>query len=473
MTRYLKGIVSLLLACAMSFYAYADEPAGNKPSPFIGAQVGTADRAAMIEAYKAERWEDVVRTGEVLTALPNMDGSVWAMLGVGYFSLGIYDKALHAFQQEALASGSNDQNLRNIAFSSIRLGVANGCELGHQALERIPDDAMLHNETGKLCLKQKQDALGIPHLQKAIELDPQKAIYITDLTQHYFRKKDNASAEVWTAKGIRNGHTISPLYINVTLACFRQEKHEDAIRWADEGFEKTHDPLLLYHKANALIALGKIGEAKAALEQSLEKGLMFSRYTLARVKMYDGCSDERYGSCGTAAPDACCDAEREALRLFGEAESDQVENENYEQYAAYYGLALILSGKFEQAEPLIRAVANEKKNFNQALFSAALAVAAWQSEPRDDAMARRYYDEAVQTDARFGRLEDMAIGLLVPPRAIQTLRAIADSQKVNMAAAKKSSACGCALRKPSAPTLPVLLAFFLAAWVALRVRRKV
>ena len=88
-------------------------------------------------------------------------------------------------------------------------------------------------------------------------------------------------------------------------------------------------------------------------------------------------------------------------------------------------------------------------------------------------MARRYYDEAVQTDARFGRLEDMPIGLLVPPRAIQTLRAIADSQKVDVAVAKKSSACGCALRKPSAPTLPVLLAFFLTAWVALLVRRKV
>ena len=472
MNRFIYILLTVIFTCTFVFSAYADDPKGS-PSLLVGASAGKVDKAAMLEAYKAQQWEQVVRIGEILTTTTGQsDGSVWAMLGVSYFSIANYEKALNAFQQEALAVGSNDQNLRNIAFCSIRLNKNNACELGKQAVERFPNDAMLHNEAGKVCLKQKKPEDAIPLLQKAIELEPKSAIYVTDLTQYYFNHKDNANAEIWTAKGIRNGLEMATLYINVTLACYRQEKYEEAIQWADEGVAKTRDPLLLYHKGRALIRLGRMEEAEATLNAALKEGVLFSQYLLAKVMMYNACSADQYATCATAKPDPCCQKETEALRLFAAAEEDQLANDTYEEYAAYYGLALILNGKFDQAEPLIRRVAKDKKNFTQALLSASLAIASWNMTPRDDAMARRYYDEAIQTSDVFADLDNEKwVQKLIPARAMATLHAIADSQKVTIPQkTKKPGGCGCDMNQT--PAAPGVWALLIAAAMAFLIRKR-
>ena len=473
MNRLITILLSICLLATFGASAYAQAPKGDTPSLLVGAPAEKVDKTAMLEAYKAQQWEQVVRIGEILTTTSHTtDGSVWAMLGVSYFSIGNYEKALNAFQQEALNVGSNDQNLRNIAFCSIRLKKSNACELGKQATERFPQDAMLHNEAGKVCLAQKNAQDGIPLLQKAIELEPKSAIYVTDLTQYYFNQKDNAHAEEWTAKAIRNGIVMGTLYINVTLACYRQKKYEDAIQWADEGIAKTRDPLLLYHKARALVRLGRIAEAETVLGDALNQGVLFSQYMLAKVKMYNACTADQYATCTTATPDPCCQKEADALQLFAAAEADQIEDGSYEEYAAYYGLALILNGKFDQAEPLIRRAAKEKKSFPQALLSASLAIASWNSTPRDDAMARRYYDEAVQTNDVFGDLDKLGNHYLVPPRAMTTLRAIVDSQKVTLPPQKANKPTGCGCNMTKAPAVPAALALLVALGMAALLRRR-
>ena len=476
MNRNRLACLLAILLCLLCSSVYADTPKNSSGPVAVGSVEGKADKAAMMAAFKANDWQKAIQIGEILTVSTKDDASIWSILGVSYFSLAQYDKALHAFEQEALQGKADKNNLRNIAFSSIRLKKSNGCDLGHQALEAFPEDGMLHNETGKICLSQKQVDRGLAHLQRAMELEPKNAIYVTDLTSYYFRHKDNANAEKWTAKAIENGLDMSTLYTNLVIACYRQGKHEDAVRWADEGYGKRRDPLLLYHKGRALVALGKMSEAEETLEQVVKSGFGFAKFLLARVKMYLGCSVEAHATCATATPAPCCEKEKTALSYFADAESDQMENDTYDSYAAQYGMALILNGRFEQAEPLIRSVAKDEKNFNQALLSAGLAVAAWNAEPRDEAMARRYYDEAVETFAGFKSPDTLSPEYTLSPRAIAILGAIADSQKVVVPAAEsksqKAKGCGCDLRGQAEPSLPAAVAILMIVGAALSLRRR-
>ena len=475
MNRNCLACLLSILLCLFCFSVYADTPKSGSGPVAAGGIEGKADKAAMIEAFKAQDWQKAIQIGEILTVSTKDDASIWSILGVSYFSLAQYEKALHAFEQEALQGKADKNNLRNIAYSSIRLNKRNGCDLGHQALEVFPEDGMLHNEMGKICLSQKQVERGLEHLQKAIELDKKNPIYVTDLTSYYFRKKDNANAEKWTAKAIANGLDMSTLYTNLVIACHRQGKYEDAVRWADEGYGKRRDPLLLYHKGSALVALGKMSEAEETLDQALKSGFGFVKFLLARVKMCLGCSVEAYATCATATPDPCCEKEKTALSYFADAESDQMENDTYDAFAAHYGMALILNGRFEQAEPLIRSVAKNEKNYNQALLSASLAVAAWNAEPRDDAMARRYYDEAMETYAGFKSPDTLSPEHTLAPRAIAILGAIADSQKVVVPEAskpQKAKGCGCDMRGQADPSLPGAMAILMIVGAALSLRRR-
>lgn len=424
----------------------------------------------LLDAIKAQDWEKAAKEGESYIQKFADDSTGWSQLGIAYTNLNNFEKALSSFEKAAEHGDTSLENMRNRAVLSVSVKRPNALELMQETARNYPEDAYIQFLTGQTLASAKKDDEALVYFEKAVGLEPENLVYITNTSSFLGRKGNYLKAAELTTKAIESGTDASTLYINAVVYYFNAGMYEEAIKWADKGNLRKPDDLLTYHKGRCFLRLGRYDEAEQVLSQF--KDSMYSgKLNYAMTRMMQGCDLARYASCSSSAPDPCCANEKEALELYAEL-GTVPENNKPDVLSLYYGLALALTGDTTSAEEMLHANLSSKAALRGEQL-AAISVISWLNKDQNNAL--RLYHSAIanlpelQND---GNIDSFAVRHAWPSRAAELLKAVRAADKEAKEAKPQKAGCGCNLTHEASPvSLPVLLTFLLGC-VALVLRRR-
>ncbi len=429
-------------------------------------------KEALIEAYQAEQWgRSAMIAKELLKSEPD-NSNYLSMLGVSCAKNNENECAKEAFEKARDLNPDDAQIYANLCAVYTQIKFEDHIDTCIEATKRVKDNANLFYLTGQKLEKLKRTREAREMYEAAWKLEPKNNMYLTAITSIDFGNRNYKSALEITEKGITEGEDVAILYLNAIIASLRLGDFEKALKYADIGYNKYHDPIMLLGKAEALDGLAKFNEAdevwKNIKENTPEDSLSNDRYLLgfAKHQFALSCSSEKYRTCDSQTPDPCCARENETLTLL---EKITPKNQNNE-YQVYLGIAQILAKQLEKAEATLTKAVNANIDRDNASALAALAAALYQfDDERDKTAAKRYYTQAVNASPDFANFDQLTKTRAWPPRLIETLKQIQND--IDAGDRKKASGCSCEMaQNPTTPFGMMLLACF--ALIALAYKRQ-
>ena len=432
----------------------------------------TITKEALIEAYQAEQWgRTTMISRELLKAVPE-NTEYLSMLGVACSHNNEMQCAKDAFEKVRDLKPDDAQVYANLCAVYSEIDLDSNTDTCVEATKRNPNNAQLFHLTGQKLERAKKISEAREMYEKAWKIDPKNNVFLTAVTSIDFSRGDYKKALEITEEGIEHGTQTAILYLNAITAATRIGDYDKALKYADTGYEKYHDPLMLLGKCDALDRQGKYQEAdpiwKELSEQKMDNSIAKDRYELGLAKhlLALSCTSEAYKTCNTQSPDDCCAREGEILSHLDAVDTQARDND----YSVYLGLAQTLAHQLEKAEATLTKSVNANMDRDNASALAALAAALYQyDDERDKNAARRYYTQAVNASPDFANFDQLNQMRGWPPRLVDTLRQIqADNAQGNK---KKSGSCGCDIAQN--PTTPWgAFGLMILALAALAVRKK-
>lgn len=262
----------------------------DPPLPGIQAQLGKAH-------YKSRNFQQAVSHFEEALQQHPEDGEITQLLGLSYYSLGQWGKAIPLLEkvQSRLPQAEID--------GAYLLGI---CYLRTQQLDKArsalarmfsvpPASAMAHLMLAKMMVHQRSEEQAVPELQKAISLDPRLPMAHFLLGEIYLFKSSPQLALEEFKKELDVNPTIWLVYWRLGDAYFRLEMYDEAVRslkqsvWLNETF--TGPYVLLGEIA---LKRGDLELAVGSLERvlKLDPNNYYAHYFLGKAYQQLGRSEE-------------------------------------------------------------------------------------------------------------------------------------------------------------------------------------
>lgn len=453
----------------LSSTAIAQTPE-TQPNPEQTEIAFTKD--ALVEAFQAEQWgRTIMIARELLKSEPD-NSDYLSILGVSCANNNENQCAKEALEKARDLNPDDPQIYANLCAVYTQINFEDHVETCIEATKRQPDNAKLFYLTGQKLEKLKRVREAREMYEAAWKLDENNNIYLTAITTIDFSEKNYKSALEITEKGIALGNDVAVLYYNVIIAALRLGDFEKAKKYAEAGYAKYKDPIMLMGKAEALDGLARFDEAdpvwKEVQENLPENSLSNDRFQLGIAKhmLVMSCNSESFKTCNTPTPDSCCARESEILTHL-EKISPQKQDNNYQ---VYLGIAQTLANQLEKAEATLTKAVNANMDRDNASALAALAAALYQFEDeRDKTAAKRYYTQALNASADFADFDQLPKTRSWPPRLIETLKQI----QTDIASGDKKKTSGCSCELAQNPTIPLsTFALLLLVLAALVVKRR-
>ncbi len=465
------AILVMGVAASLCFNVATVEAAPEKApevAPDAAEPQFTQDVEGFKAAFGAQNWNKVIEIGNGLLATEADKPGIWKGLGVAYARVERYQEAYDHLVKSETLDPTDSEVKRNLAYLSIWLDKEDMEARAKPVLE-TEVEAQLAFQLAEALEKKNRVNEALRYFEMAATAEPKNFIYISSVSSRYFKLKDNASAEKWTQKGIEAGIKDPKAFINMSLACYRQKKYEDAVKWGRQGYEIREDTLLAYHIVRAENMLGHYAEAESFARKNL--GGPFMRFELAKTLIMQACDAEQQKTCSVDAPDACCGRLKEAIQLFQDSEAECREDDKRQEYVTYYAFALILNDQLDAAYSLMRPVFKSVKTPEDALLASAYISMLWRSVPRNEKVAIRFFG-SLGRETAFDDLNTVGAKLMIPSDIVRTLKEIqvahqAALDKINNQGGK----CGCSMMRESTSSWAAAL-LALAALVGLGVRRR-
>lgn len=464
--RFHKLILSSLLLLG----SLAIQPLQANAAPKAKPAVTQNALADLQKAYEDQNWELVLKLGEPLKTTHQNSNDLWKILGVANVNLNKREESLRCFLEAEKINASDVSTKRNIAYLSIWLKTEDATTRIESMLQELPDDAQLHFEAAQYFESNGKKHDAQTHFEKAAELEPQNAIFLTRLTSKFFREKKYDKAEEWTIKSIQAGLSTPMIYVNLVLACYRQGKYEDAIKWGEEGLKVKQDSLVAYHVARAELMLERYAAAEKRIRENISAPN--SQFLLAQALMMQSCPSEQLKTCADKNEGECCERLQEALELFQDAENLMKDEDTRLNFATHYGIALVLAGKLSAAKSLAQTTLQYIKTPEEATLATVVAMVHWLQDPQDKKTALRFWREIKSVNPDFIVLNTVGPKLLIPAPAIAILKEIDAESNTKADQPQKTGACSCAIAASPMQASTATLSLLALLSLALLRRRK-
>ena len=149
-----------------------------------------------------------------------------------------------------------------------------------KAEKQYPDDHFLHNDLGIVYKEKGRYDLAIKHFKKALKLKPDYAPARNNLGTAYFEKKEWDAAIACFKKVSNNLLYVTPHYplYNLGRAYYQKQEYLLSVRAYLSALEKKpYFAAALQGLGQTYIAMGKISEATAALENAVKAAPEFAQ----------------------------------------------------------------------------------------------------------------------------------------------------------------------------------------------------
>ncbi len=458
----IKRISQLLSRFVFSFVLLQGALAFADPGATPEAAAESPEMTALKDALRAQNWTKAAELGEVYVKAHPDDVMGWNYLGVSYTNLDKLDRALDCFETENAKGSTSQDNLRSRALLSVELKRPNALKLILEAADAMPNEAYLQFMAAQQLNSAKRETEAVLYYEKAATMEPMNSAYVVALATRYDKRRNFEQAILVTKKAIDAGNKDVTLYINNCVYCFKSKKYEDVITWADQGWSVKTDPLLMYHKARALVHLGRYAEAEAVI-RDMTASHFGTKIYLAMALMGQGCNIETFKTCTGSTPDACCAREKEALEIYADIEA-LVDDKRKEDYIVNYSVAMAIAGKSAAAESLLKTSSVEEGKVLALEYVIMAINASWQGavdgKPVVNDSVLRLYRQAKSALADMGA-ESFGVKFIWPTRALETLDIIKSAEasandNAQVPTAKKNrSSCGCDLNSSSPANAPL------------------
>ena len=470
----MKPLKKILFICAAALCLSSPAMAQTPEDPQNAEQTDMVfTKDALIEAFSAEQWGRSTMIARELLKTEPENTDYLSMLGVSCAKNNDNTCAKEALEKARDLNPDDAQVYANLCAVYTQIQFDDHVETCIEATKRITDNAQLFYITGQKLEKLKKLSEARDMYEAAWKLEPNNNIYLTAITTIDFSFRNYKSALEITEKGISSGNDISILYLNAIIAALRLGDFEKAQKYAETGYEKYKDPVMLMGKAEALDGMAKYNEAdpiwKELQEKITENSMSRDRFLLglAKHQLALSCTSETFKTCATQNQDPCCARESEILAHLEEITPPKRDN----NYQVYLGIAQILANQLEKAEATLTKAVNANMDRDNASALAALAVALYQfDDERDKTAAKRYYTQAIDASPDFANFDQLTKTRFWPPRLIETLKQI--QTDIASGDKKKSSGCSCEItQNPSIPWATLALLILVFATLAIKRRR--
>jgi len=473
-TRTLRGLS--VVALTMCLVAWAGMAFGQSVS---GEDAGEATREKLVEAYEASDWPKVIALAKPLAQAHPEEAVFWSALGTAYGQ----NRETMALAEESYVrvmalSPDDAQNMKNLAIVRDAIDSPEALETAFVAARLNPGDASIQHLVGQRLMQSRRRAEAVDYFLSAYVLDPLDVVSLTAATSYFFERGEYDRALALTQQGIEGGIPGPVLYLNMVSGLMDMGRYEEAVVWADRGFERYRDVGLVLNKAMALSRLGQYAQAELLLRGAQEMVPAPMRasfdYALGKSLLMQGCTKALFLTCHTSQEDECCSREREALSLLTGIQDEKLLSDA--SFAVDLGLAYALGNLLEDAEAVLRRAAHAKISRPNGSALAALAVTLYLfGDKRDKDASVRFYRDACEAAPDLCELADMEARRLWPSRGVEILAEIQAYEAEGARARAGRSGCGCALSPRrevplSASVLVLGLVFVAVCWRRLGVR---
>lgn len=150
--------------------------------------------------------------------------------GVALLGLGRKEEARRAFVSALDIDPANAAALGNLSVVEMQLGDDEAALLHAEAAARAaPGEAVHQYNLGNLLALRKRHEVALPHLLRAIEIDPDYAYAYNELGNVYLELDRPADARKAFEAGLRRDRTVARLHKNLARAALAQGRPEEAI----------------------------------------------------------------------------------------------------------------------------------------------------------------------------------------------------------------------------------------------------
>jgi tetratricopeptide (TPR) repeat protein len=157
----------------------------------------------------------------------------------------------------------------------------------NKALSAAPDHATAHALLGVVLSTTHRASQGIAECEKALHLNPNlaQAHAFIGYAKYLLGLGSETEAHVTEALRLSPRDTFKYLWLSfVAVGKFQIEAYAEAIEWSRRSIEANrHYPLPHFQLASALVQLGKISEARAAMKEGL---VLHPGFTMGRFRSY-------------------------------------------------------------------------------------------------------------------------------------------------------------------------------------------
>ena len=469
-TRALRGLSVAVLTMCLMVGVLGGLASGQ---PVSGEDAGEATREKLIAAYEASDWPKVIVLAKSLAQAHPEEAVFWSALGTAYGQ----NRETMALAEESyvrvMALLPDDaQNMKNLAIVRDALDSPEALETAFIAARLNPGDASLQRLVGQRLQQSRRRAEAAEYFLSAYALDPLDVVSLTAATSYFFERGQHDRALALTQQGIEGGVPGPVLYLNMVSGLMDMGRYEEAVVWADKGFERYRDVGLVLNKAVSLNQLGQYAQAESLLrgvrEMIPEQMRAPFDYALGKSLLMQGCTKALFLTCHTGQEDDCCSREREALSLLTGIQDERLLSDA--SFAVDLGLAYALGNLLEDAEAVLRRAAHAKISRPNGNALAALAVTLYLfGDKRGKDASVRFYRDACETAPDLCELADRETRRLWPSRGVEILTEIQAYEAEGARARTEKSGCGCTLSSRrevplSASVLVLGLVFVAVCW---------
>jgi tetratricopeptide (TPR) repeat protein len=135
------------------------------------------------------------------------------------------------------------------------------------ALAHDPSFARGHSNLGLVLLSEGQIGTAAHHLQRAVELEPEQALWRVNLAAVRVSNSELEEGRRLLEQAVRENANLPEAYGTLAVIALRENRAEEALAYAERAVSfRGGDPLLDVHVPEALAALGRREEALARYE---------------------------------------------------------------------------------------------------------------------------------------------------------------------------------------------------------------
>ena len=473
--QHTKSILLAALLAAMPVNAYAQENPATDENQEADSQSWTKED--LVQAYQAENWNESIRIADALLKSEPENKDYLSILGVALAQTSQNERAEKVFMDLSKNNPEDPLIHANLCIVQTALKGNTAEESCLKAAGLNPDNAIVQKTTAQVLESNKKTAEARKYYYNAWKLKKDDLVSLTAATSIDFKNKDYQAAYDLTKEGLDAGNEVSVLYLNSLLALSKLGRYEENIDLADKGYAKFHEDTMLAHKADSLVRLGRLEEAKTLFseleERTASESMNWPRIelTYAQALLASGCSLEKANTCQTENEDPCCKGERDALEKVTGVQGHKL-LKNEPRLPVTLAMAQIVNGELKSAESTLTQALGKTEDKTE--LKAALAVTLYMfGDKRDQDAGMKYLDEVLAEDQLFAHKDDVQKKYQWAPRMLENLQFMLDKRVEDSQPKTTKSGCSCDVSGSGQPvSLASVLAFLLTLLAGLGWRRK-